>query len=136
MILDTLKCRFSITFLSKWHTNDNKQGWRHRGSAATLGLLSGMFGIQCLVCLITKLCKIYPDIYNLKIIPSIIFLLYFHYSKYIIISTSNCPFSYDLIIEPSYLSTILLYYPDHSHDYPYHPFTYDMSINLVYTAII
>lgn len=83
------------------------RGWRHRGSAATLGLLSGMFGIQCLVCLITKLCKIYPDIYNLKIIPSIILLLYFHYSKYIIISTSNCPFSYDLIIEPSYLSTIL-----------------------------
>ena len=63
------------------------RGWRHRGSAATLGLSSGMLCIQFFI--------------------SLICLLYFHYSKYIIISTSNCPFSYDLIIEPSYLSTIL-----------------------------
>ena len=50
------------------------RGWRHRGSAATLGLSSGMLCIQCLISLIrliTKVCKIYPDIYNLKIIPSI-----------------------------------------------------------------
>lgn len=76
-----------LILLSYWNgiRTTISRGWWHRGSA--LGLSSGMLCIQFFI--------------------SLICLLYFHYSKYIIISTSNFPFLYDLIIEPSYLSTIL-----------------------------
>lgn len=55
------------------------RGWRHRGSAATLGLSSGMLCIQCLISLIrliTKVCKIYPDIMKIEYIQSQI--IYIH----------------------------------------------------------